>query len=140
MSDQERGMKDTYQGNGEHILFVDPDVSVIEPGKRLIEHLGYRVKACTNSAEALVLIHSIADQPIDCVLCELTMPDIGGIQIANTCRLCRPKTGFLLSSERGDILSADSLRILGISEVVSKPFSAHFLAKALHRALTGYRA
>jgi CheY-like chemotaxis protein len=140
MSDEANEVESSYRGNGEHILLVDHAVLIIQTGERLIEQLGYRVTTCTSSGKALSLIHSTAEVPIDCVICELDMPDIGGVAIANTCRLCRPKTGFLLSSAIPGVLSAESLRILGVADLVTKPFSAYYLAKALNRALTGYKS
>jgi len=138
MSDGRQNVQNDYRGNGEHVLLVDYDVAAIEAGKRLLEELGYRVTTCTSSAKALALIHSTEDQQFEGVVCEVSMPVIGGVAIANTSRLCRPRTRFLLSSGTADVLSADSLRILGIAGIVMKPFSSHFLAKALNRALTGY--
>lgn len=140
MSEGENALKNNYQGNGQHVLLVDHDPSIIEAGRRLMEELGYRVMTCAHSAKALALIHSTAEEKIDCVICEVSMPVIGGVAIANTCRLCRPATRFLLSSGTPDVLSPDSLRILGIAGVVMKPFSFHFLAKTLHRALTKYNS
>jgi len=139
MSDQANDVASGYRGKGEHVLLVDHAVLLIETGKRLIEELGYRVTTCLSSGEALSLIHATADVPIDCVICELDMPGIGGVAIAHTCRLCRPKTGFLLSSGIPGVLSEESLRILGVADLVTKPFSTYYLAKALNRALTGYK-
>lgn len=140
MSDETNLVESRYRGNGEHVLLVDHAVLILETGQRLIEQLGYRVTTCTSSGKALSLIHSTADVPIDCVICELDMPDIGGVAIANTCRLCRPGTGFLLSSGIPGVLSEESLRILGIAGLLTKPFSTYYLAKALNRALTGYKS
>lgn len=131
------GVKSDYQGSGERVLLVDHDVSIIEAGKRLLEQLGYEAVTCANSTQALALLHSTGEEQIDCVICEVAMPQIGGVAIANTSRLCRPRTRFLLSSGTADVLSPESLRVLGIAGVVMKPFSSHFLARALNRALTG---
>ena len=132
------GMKRMFQGNGEHILLVD-DASLVENEKQLIEQLGYRVTACTCSTEALTLLHS-ASEKIDCVISNLVMPRIGGLQLANTCRLCRPGTPFFLMSDDASKAQVDSSLRHTISDFISKPLSAHVLAKTLHLALARRKA
>lgn len=132
------GVKRMFQGNGEHILLVD-DASLVETEKQLIEQLGYRVTACTCSAEALTLLHA-ASEKIDCVISNWVMPRIGGLQLANTCRLCRPGTPFFLMSDDASKVPVDSLPKHTISDFILKPLSARVLAEALHRALTRCKA
>jgi DNA-binding NtrC family response regulator len=131
----ERCVTTMPRGNGEHVLLVD-DVSLVETEKQLIEQLGYRVTACTSSADALALLHATSER-FNCVISNLAMARISGLELANTCRLCRPGTPFLLMSDSASVLSADCLRTLAISGFVSKPFSVHVLAETLHRVLAG---
>jgi DNA-binding NtrC family response regulator len=132
------GMKRMFQGNGEHILLVD-DVSLVETEKQLIEQSGYRATACSCSAEALTLLHA-ASEKIDCVISNLVMPRIGGLQLANTCRLCRPGTPFFLMGDDASKASVDSSLRHTISDFILKPLSARVLAETLHRALTRRKA
>ena len=117
-----------------HILLVDNDASTAQAAKSLLEQLGYRVTTCTQSAEALVLIHTASEQ-FSCVVSDLSMRAIGGLELASTCRLCRPGTPFLLTSDNPGALSTDFLQSVGISGFITKPFSAERLAETVRDAL-----
>lgn len=116
------------------ILLVDNDATSAETGKYLLEELGYRVTVCTQSADALVLIHNVSEQ-FSCIVSDLSMRAIGGLELASTCRLCRPGTPFLLTSDNPCALSVDFLRSVGITGCIAKPFSAERLAGTVHDAI-----
>lgn len=132
-----RTTRTDVEANAPHILLVDSDPHSLENGKRLLEDLGYRVTACETPEKALVEIHTTTEKFI-CIVSDLSMPRIGGLELANTSRLCRPGTPFLLTSAGVNSLSADYLRTIGIHGYILKPFSARTLAETLKRALTGH--
>jgi CheY-like chemotaxis protein len=134
-ADVEQGMETAPKGNGERVLLVDDDILVVENTKRVLEQLGYCVIACTSSTDALSLIHATSEQ-LNCVLSDLAMPGFSGLQLATTCRLCRPGVPFLLMSGNAYTPPAESLRALRIHEFILKPFSVRLLAEALHRAMS----
>jgi two-component system cell cycle sensor histidine kinase/response regulator CckA len=120
------------------VLLVDKDASSAETGRKLLEELGYRVTACATSAEALSMLHSPSEQ-FNCVISDLSMPGISGLELANTSRLCRPQTPFVLACGDHNNLPPDFLQTLGISGFLLKPFSLDRLSQALHRALADRR-
>lgn len=120
------------------VLLVDKDASSVELARKLLEELGFRVTACATSAEALSMIHAVTEK-FNCVISDLSMPGISGLELANTSRLCRPQTPFVLACGDHSSLPADFLQTLGISGFLLKPFSIDRLSETLHRALAGRR-
>jgi CheY-like chemotaxis protein len=118
-----------------HVLLVDHDFSNLTSGRQLLEDMGYSVTPCETSEKALVLIHTKSEK-FSCVLSDVSMPRIGCLELANTSRLCRPETPFLLTSAGANSLCPDFLRTLGIHGHIAKPFSAESLGQALKRALS----
>jgi len=116
--------------NREHILLVD-DVLLVQAEKQMLEELGYYVTTCTSSASALALFHDLSER-IDCVVSSLSMPRFNGLALANTCKLCRPGTPFILISDDAIALPGNSLRALGIRGYVLRPLSLRILEEALH--------
>ena len=118
------------------ILLIDSDAASADSGKRLLEELGYSVIICDSPTNALVLIHTPSEH-FDCVIADLAMPAISGLELANTNRLCRPKTPFVLACGSSTALSTDFLRNSGVTAFIVKPFSVESLTAILHSALGG---
>lgn len=122
-------------GDGEHILFVDDEKSLVDCGQRVLQRLGYRVTAVLSAREALELIRAGAET-FDCILADFTMPGMSGIALARECRSLLPATPIILMSGYCGVLTTDSLRPQGIRELILKPFTPQTLAEAVKRALT----
>jgi CheY-like chemotaxis protein/anti-sigma regulatory factor (Ser/Thr protein kinase) len=136
-SQTERLNRSLPRGNGEHILFVDDEPSLIDIGKRMLERLGYQVTVANSGGAALDLIRSEA-KTFDCVITDFTMPDMSGIALARECRASGSATPIILMSGYCGVLTDDSLRAQGIQELILKPFTPHVLAEALRRVLSNH--
>ena len=123
-------------GDGEHILFVDDEPSLIDCGQRILKRLGYRVTTVPNGTAALDLIRGGGDT-FDCILTDFTMPDMSGVALARECRSLAPATPIILMSGYCGVLTVDSLRSQGIRELILKPFTLQTIAEALRRVLSG---
>lgn len=134
-SNTERLTRNYPRGQGEHVLFVDDEPSLIECGQRMLERLGYRVTTANNGSAALELIRSGA-QKFDCVITDFTMPELSGTALARECRTLIPNTPIILMSGYCGVLTAEALRSQGIHELILKPFTPHAIAEALRRVLT----
>ncbi len=137
-SGSERALSPTPLGNGEHILLVDDEPSLVECGERMLQRLGYRVTAVQSGGEALDLIRGGAHE-FDCILTDLDMPEITGIALARECRGLVPATPVVLMSGYWGVTSPDLLRSHGIYDLILKPFTPHTLAEVMRRALAGDR-
>jgi CheY-like chemotaxis protein len=123
-----------YQGS-ETILVVEDEDAVRKFIKRALTAQGYRVLESRNGVEALDQIQR-TDQPLDLVLTDLVMPDMGGPELAAQIRLLRPSLPVLYTSgySKG---TADSREALGNAEhFLAKPFGPLDLARKVREILT----
>ena len=119
-------------GQGETILLVEDDDEIRLYCHDTLESLGYRVLVAESGAQALEVYQ--AQAPIDLLLTDLVMPEIGGQDLIGMLRKVTPAlktvvlTGYM-GAELGE------LRAQGISEIVQKPFTVPMLAQVVRRVL-----
>lgn len=124
------------RGHGERILFVDDEAMICESASQLLQHLGYRVVACSEPTEAL---RAFAEAPgaFQLVITDLTMPHISGLELARRLRLVSPEVPILLATGYAGTWTQDGVQSLGIRGLLAKPLSASALASAVRSALDG---
>jgi DNA-binding NtrC family response regulator len=101
---------------------------------RLLERLGYRVTPCSKPREALALLRR-DPRAFDVVLTDLTMPQLTGLDLAREVHDLDPHMPVLVMTGFSGSWSSDSLRSVGIYDLVPKPLSAQALASAVAAAL-----
>ncbi len=118
----------------EHILFVDDEEALAEVVRYGLESFGYRVTTFTGAQQAIDAFRG-APGRFDLVLTDLMMPNVNGIQLAQT--VSRLNTGIPILACTGNFESLDreQLRAAGILDVIKKPFSNQELASAIRRSL-----
>ncbi|HXS68743.1 MAG TPA: response regulator [Candidatus Polarisedimenticolia bacterium] len=125
----------TKSAQAPRVPLVEKDVVSAETSRKSLEEPGY----CVTAAEALTWLHALSET-FNCVISGLSMPGIGGLELVNTARLCRPQTPFVLSCSEPGNLPADFLRTLGgISGFLREPSSMDHLSEMLNRALSSDR-
>jgi len=127
------------RGQGQRLLFVDDETALTEIAKRLLETLGYRVTICHSAAEALALMQQTQER-FECVISDLAMPGMNGLELARECQRLQPGVPFILTSGNNSVLTADSLRACGVCAFILKPFTLQAVAQALDRALSARSA
>jgi len=121
------------RGHGEVILLVEDNETIREAGRRFLETFGYRVLTAADGREALDLYRS-AD-PVDLVVTDMVMPEMGGRELVQEMRLTSPDlkavviTGYALEEDLGE------LKEEGILAIIQKPFDIEVLADAIRQAL-----
>jgi PAS domain S-box-containing protein len=128
-----RPADDPLHGN-ETILLVEDDPIVRSLVRRLLSEYGYRVVVAENGSEALVLCETYRG-PIDLLLTDVVMPDIGGREVAERVAALRPETSVVYTSGyAGDVLESQG----GLDPHVAfleKPFSREKLAHIVRATL-----
>lgn len=116
------------------ILLVDDEQSLVDLGKSMIQSMGYQVEGKTSSRDALKLFRR---QPgfFDLVITDMTMPDMSGLDLAQTMKRIRPDIPIIICTGYSAVLTQDKLAALGVKEVIMKPMTMNQLAKAIHREL-----
>ncbi len=123
-------------GHDKRVLFVDDEEDIAELGIELLQRLGYQVTGVVDPSAALQLFKARPFE-FDAVISDLAMPGMSGLALAGALREIRPDVPIILCS---GLVSEDALAsaaVLGVQEVIPKPYSVPALARALHQAFTG---
>ncbi|MBI5092307.1 MAG: response regulator, partial [Candidatus Hydrogenedentes bacterium] len=127
------------KGNGEHVLLVDDEESLMILGRNMLERLGYRVTACCRVVEALSTF-SAQPNAFDLIVTDQTMPVLTGLLLIQELRKLRPDIPAILCTGFSKVTTPEAAASAGISEILRKPISLASLAQAVHKALAQHRA
>jgi len=112
------------------ILVVDDDTAARDAVAEIGRLAGFDVRVASNGAEALAA--AVADDELDAIVCDLVMPQMDGLELANRVRECRPKVAILLmtgyQNRVDDVLRAGAVTLI-------KPFSAESFELAVRDAI-----
>lgn len=117
-------------GNGETVMLVDDEETLVRLGEETIASLGYEPVGFTSAAEAL---RAFASEPerFAAVLSDETMPGMTGSQLAEKIIAVRPDTPIILMSGYAGATLAARARAAGARDVLSKPLQSRDIARAL---------
>jgi len=133
VADQATQAQLVITGN-ERILFVDDEDFQADIGKRMLERLGYRVTARTNSLEALDLFRQTPDD-FDLVITDMTMPDMTGDVLAQKLISIRPDIPIIACTGYSERINPDIVKEIGIKEMALKPVVMKDIAQMIQRVL-----
>ncbi|MBN1533712.1 MAG: PAS domain S-box protein [Spirochaetes bacterium] len=116
------------------VLLVDDEESVRTLGKRMLERLGYVAIVASDGREALEQFRE-KGEGILCVILDLTMPNMDGVETYHELRAIRDDVSVILSSgyTRQDVAERFSGR--GLSGFIQKPYTLESLEAELKRVL-----
>jgi CheY-like chemotaxis protein len=121
---------------GRRILFVDDEASIARLAQVMLKALGHTATTYGKPADGLAALR--ADPAgFDLVITDLTMPGMTGVDLARGVRQVRPDIPIILSSGYADEVPEETLKALGIVEVLPKPFQMQALGAAVARATGG---
>src|SRR5919201_2029483 len=114
----------------ETVLLVEDESAVRATARRILERHGYQVIDARHGRDAL-LAWKEHEGNIDLLLTDLRMPEMGGLELANTLRAERPALPVLFMSGYVDGVPGTSKDSL-VEErgLVEKPFTADALLRA----------
>jgi CheY-like chemotaxis protein len=122
------------RGNDETILFVDDEESIRAIAKRTLEASGYRVITASDGADAVAQFAMHRDE-IALVLTDMGMPVMDGASTIRALMRVRPDVRIVATSGYGDEGARARATDAGIRHVLSKPYSADGLLRAVRAAL-----
>jgi two-component system, cell cycle sensor histidine kinase and response regulator CckA len=122
------------EGNGELILVVDDEPSVLSICKEALQLHNYRVLTATDGIDAIAQ-YAQHKTEVSVVLMDMMMPELGGEGAIKTLKLLNPQVKIIATS---GITANQGLAEAAGAEAsfLSKPFSAHDLLNILHGVLT----
>jgi CheY-like chemotaxis protein len=113
------------------VLVVDDDLLVLTGTGALIEDLGHKAIEAHSAAEALEILAS--GEAIDVVMTDHAMPNITGLQLAQSLQEKYPGLPIILATGFAE-LPADPAMLRLIK--LAKPCSQHDIAVAIQNALS----
>ena len=120
------------RGNGELILVVDDEESVLEITRQTLEGFGYRSLLADNGAHA-ISTYAMHQDEVAAVVTDMMMPVMDGAAVIKALLHLNPNLPIIATSGRNTGLGAEP--IAGIKRFIAKPFSASELLEALKEAL-----
>ena len=138
VSDQQGGLEhdacEALDEGSERILLVDDEPDLVSLGSAMLQRLGYKVSAFSESREALA---HFKDDPsaFDLVISDLTMPHISGVAFVQEIRGERGDLPVIVCTGYSESLSAEEVSAAGIDFLLMKPLEIRELAASIRNAL-----
>jgi CheY-like chemotaxis protein len=130
----ESELKNLPTGNGELILAVDDEASVLSMTKETLETFGYRVITARDGAEAVATYSAHKDE-IRGVLTDMLMPHMDGPATIRVLKKLDPNVRIIAAS---GLFDADKVKdATGLDKIafLMKPYTAENLLKTVHQVL-----
>ncbi len=113
------------------VLIVDDEQQFREILTRWLTKWGYGVKDVGSALEALDVMKA---DPVDIVMCDVSMPGHDGLWLAKQLHVMWPQTAVIMSTAHDDSQTVRTSRTLGAVAYVTKPFDPDLVRQALDRA------
>ena len=118
---------------GRRILFVDDEAAIARLAQVMLRSLGHTATTFGKPDEGLAAVRA-DPRAFDLVITDLTMPGMTGVDLARGIREVRPDMPIILSSGYADEVPEETLKSLGIVQVLPKPFQMQTLGAAVASA------
>jgi PAS domain S-box-containing protein len=124
---------DDRHGNGELIMVVDDESSILTTTSHTLEAFGYRVITARDGAEAIALITTNDEGPA-VVLTDMMMPVMDGPSMIRALRKIRPAQRIIAASGRSSQFNIHGAN-LGVRYFLQKPYTSKELLGTLSELL-----
>lgn len=114
------------------ILIVDDEDTTRNLCRDVVSDAGLRTRTASTTDQAL----EILDQcPIDLVITDLRVPQVGGLELLKRIRETYPQTAVIVLTQYGTIESAVEATRMGAADYVTKPFHVPELRSKIDRVV-----
>src|SRR5579863_2879465 len=114
------------------VLIVDDERTTRDLCRDVVVEAGLRTRTASNTEEALEILEQ---SPIDIVLTDLRVPQLGGLELLKRIREFHPQTAVIVLTQFGTIESAVEATRIGAADYVTKPFHISELRAKLDRVV-----
>jgi PAS domain S-box-containing protein len=122
------------RGNGQTILVVDDEASILKITKKMLLSFGYKVLTATNGAEAMA-VYSKHKKKIAVVLTDMAMPVMDGAAVILALIKINPKVKIIAASGLRVKSSLTKKSQAKVKHFLSKPYTAETLLNTLRMIL-----
>lgn len=102
------------------ILLVDDDLHIRSLGRELLEKLGYKVETAENGEEVLEM--ACQGRPLDLVILDYHLPDMGGLEVMRKLKSIYPGAEVIMASGFFSNREKEQLTAGGAGGFLDKPF------------------
>lgn len=117
------------------VMVVDDEAPIREVVRRVLQLAGYEVTEAEGGIQAIEKLS--AGAPLDLLLADLDMPDLGGDEMARRIRATRPDLKVLYVTGHIDRLMDERPLLWDGEAYLDKPFTAQALLEAVSMILYG---
>jgi PAS domain S-box-containing protein len=121
-------------GDGERILFVDDERSLVRIADRNLRDLKYRCTVETDSTRALAIFRE-SPEAFDILVTDFSMPGLSGIELAQAVHAIRPDLPILMATGFIEDIPPENLEASGVFATIRKPLTKRELGDAIHSTL-----
>jgi two-component system response regulator HydG len=114
------------------VLIVDDEDEIRNLCRDVATDSGLRARTASTTEQALEILHQ---NPVDIVLTDLRVPQLGGVELLKRIRETYPQTAVLVLTQYGTIESAVEATRMGAVDYVTKPFQVQELRAKLSRVV-----
>src|SRR6188472_2609712 len=114
------------------VLAVDDEQETCDLLKMSLEREGFAVTTCTSAEAALELV---GVQDFDLVLTDLSMPEMGGLELCERVLGTRPNVPVVVITGQGSLESAIGAIRVGSYDFITKPVDPKMLVVTVTRAI-----
>lgn len=114
------------------LLVVDDELTTRNLCRDVAADAGLQVHVAPTTEEALAILDQL---PIDIVVTDLKVPQIGGLELLKRIRASNPSIAVVVLTQYGTIATAVEATRLGAADYVTKPFHVEELRAKLDRLI-----
>ncbi len=130
MGSQAETARETERPVAITVLIVDDEDTTRNLCREVVVDSGFRARMASTTEQAL----EILDQyPVDIVLTDLRIPELGGLELLKRIREFYPQTAVIVLTQYGTIENAVQATRIGAADYVTKPFHLPDLRGKLDR-------
>ncbi|MGA3292706.1 MAG: sigma-54 dependent transcriptional regulator [Candidatus Acidiferrales bacterium] len=115
-----------------NVLIVDDEDATRDLCRDVVVDSGLRARTAPTTDQALEVLEQF---PIDIVITDLRVPQMGGLELLKRIRQTHPQTAVIVLTQYGTIESAVEATRLGAADYVTKPFHIPELRGKLDRVV-----
>ena len=114
------------------VLIVDDEDATRNLCRDVVADSGLRTRTASTTEQALEILEEC---PIDVVITDLRVPQLGGLELLKRIREAHPQTAVMVLTQYGTIESAVEATRMGAADYVTKPFHIPELRGKLDRVV-----
>jgi PAS domain S-box-containing protein len=122
------------RGQGQSVLYVDDEESLVYLVTRVLERLGYRVSGYTDPCAALKAFQA-DPSAYAALVTDLSMPNMSGIELAQQVLRARPSLPVVMMSGYVRPKDREQVQQAGVRDLLLKPNTVEELGAVLHRLM-----